>query len=470
MKNSTAPTASDDRPLSEVAKRLIRPAGIVSTAWPSVRDTCSRLGLGFDRWQDGAGRLILAKGADGLYATDTVVISIPRQVGKTYLIGAIIFALCIAKPGTTVLWTAHRVKTSNETYSSLKALARLPKMAAHILKTPGGNDKAIVFRNGSRILFGAREHGFGRGFAKVSIVVFDEAQILTENAVDDMVPSTATVENALVIYIGTPPQKTDPSEHFTTMRREAIEAGDGASETLYIEIGAPDGADPTDVAGYHLFNPSFPRRTSLRAINRMRKNLGPESFLLEGMGIWPGDGPSVMPEWEERAVPGGVPSTRRLVLGVATAADGSRGSIAAAVRTSLGVQVGVVDRRPGTGWLVDEVKRIQREQRAVVTVRAKGAISDLVDDLVDAGVTVDELSEEAYLDACAETRRMVREGGLVHAGHPALTRAVRAARWQKVGQRGRFSAAAGTDISMLEAAVVAASNIEADYDLLGSAY
>ena len=89
--------------LSEVARHVIQPAGIVSTGWPSVRDTCARLGWGFDGWQDGAGRLILAKRADGLYAADTVVMSIPRQVGKTYLIGAIVFALCIIHPNLTVL-------------------------------------------------------------------------------------------------------------------------------------------------------------------------------------------------------------------------------------------------------------------------------------------------------------------------------------------------------------------------------
>jgi hypothetical protein len=49
-----------------------------------------RLGWGFDGWQDGAGRLILAKRGDGMYAADQILVSIPRQVGKTYLFGAIV--------------------------------------------------------------------------------------------------------------------------------------------------------------------------------------------------------------------------------------------------------------------------------------------------------------------------------------------------------------------------------------------
>jgi phage terminase large subunit-like protein len=43
--------------------------------------------------------LILSQRADGEYAADTIVVSIPRQVGKTYLIACIIFALCLMKPG-----------------------------------------------------------------------------------------------------------------------------------------------------------------------------------------------------------------------------------------------------------------------------------------------------------------------------------------------------------------------------------
>ena len=62
------PTRSEPPRLSEVARHLVLPTGIVSTGWPAVRAKCRDLGLGFDRWQDGAGRCILAKRDTGLYA------------------------------------------------------------------------------------------------------------------------------------------------------------------------------------------------------------------------------------------------------------------------------------------------------------------------------------------------------------------------------------------------------------------
>src|SRR5437868_14026577 len=87
-KSGTAP-ATSRRPRSAVARHVVAPEGITSTEWPSVGQTCNRLGWGFDRWQSDAGRLILAKRSDGTYAADTTCLSIPRQVGKTYLVACI---------------------------------------------------------------------------------------------------------------------------------------------------------------------------------------------------------------------------------------------------------------------------------------------------------------------------------------------------------------------------------------------
>ncbi len=95
-----------------------------------MRETCRRLGWEFDGWQDGAGMLTLSQCKDGEYAADTVVISIPRQVGKTYLIGCIIFALCLMKPGLRVIWTAQVKDTALETFDQFLTMAQRPKVKA----------------------------------------------------------------------------------------------------------------------------------------------------------------------------------------------------------------------------------------------------------------------------------------------------------------------------------------------------
>lgn len=271
--------------LSDVARHLVAPSGIASTGWPVVRDTCERLGWGFDGWQDGLGRLILSKRADGLYACERVVISIPRQVGKTYLMGAIVFALCLIFPGLTVIWTAHRVKTARETFNSMAGMATQERVKPHVAAVVRGRgDEAINFANGSRILFGARESGFGRGFADVDILVFDEAQILTDAALDDMLASQNVAENPLTLFTGTPPRPRDPGEVFTMYRQEAIDGE--ADDSLFVEFSADRGCDPGSREQWRKANPSFPHRTPERALLRLKKNLTPDSWMREGLGVW----------------------------------------------------------------------------------------------------------------------------------------------------------------------------------------
>ena len=115
--------ATDRRRLSDVARHVVAPVGITASEWPAVRETCRRLGWGFDGWQDGAAMLALGLRSDGEYAADTTVFSIPRQVGKTYLIGCIIFALCLMKPGLRVIWTAQVKDTALETFGKFEDLA-----------------------------------------------------------------------------------------------------------------------------------------------------------------------------------------------------------------------------------------------------------------------------------------------------------------------------------------------------------
>lgn len=225
VKRQIPRTKGSTRRLSDIARHVVIPEGIVSTGWPAVRDTLAELGITFDDWQQSAAQLILSKDADGFYATTVggCTLSIPRQVGKTYLIGWIAFALCIIQPGTTVVWTAHRSSTAEETFEGMKSMAQTAKVQPHIERTPdNGSETAIEFVNGSRVVFGARERGFGRGFAELDVVVFDEAQILTERSIDDMVPAQNAAKNALTLMIGTPPKPIDPSEVFEDARRAAL--------------------------------------------------------------------------------------------------------------------------------------------------------------------------------------------------------------------------------------------------------
>ncbi|MFC5789677.1 hypothetical protein ACFPPE_07390 [Agromyces tardus] len=258
----------------------------MGSEWPSVRKTCRNLGWDFDGWQDGAAMLVLSLRSDGEYASDTSVFSIARQVGKTYLIACIIFALCLMKPGLKVIWTAQVKDTALETFEKFLDMSQRPKVKPHILRTPQGKgDEAIEFTNGSKIEFGARDSGFGRGRTDVDVLVFDEGQHLSLAALENMGAAQNVADNPLCFVMGTPPRPQDKGEYFQVTRQEAL---DGESDTtLYVEFSADRDADLMDRDQWRKANPSFPKRTTERAMLRLRKKLkNDDSWRREALGIW----------------------------------------------------------------------------------------------------------------------------------------------------------------------------------------
>ena len=274
--------------LSSLARHVIQPSGITATLWPRVNERAKACGIKYDRWQDGLGRLMLAKRADGSFAATVggIVMSICRQTGKTFTVGTMIFILSSLIPNLTVVWTAHRSSTAYQTFLFFKGLAQRKAMRPFIrvVHEPQGRPE-VIFVNGSRIMFGARESGFGRGFDAVDVIVFDEAQILSEKTVSDMIPAAnaSPLHIGLVLYMGTPPKPTDPGEKFTELRRQALA---GEDDMVYVEFSADRDVKSDDRKAWAKANPSYPSRTPESSMLRMKRQLDDDSFRREALGIW----------------------------------------------------------------------------------------------------------------------------------------------------------------------------------------
>lgn len=459
-----------ERKLSDVARHLALPSGLVSHRWPDVFPELYRMGLELDGWQVGLSKAVTALREDGLYACGIggAVISIPRQVGKTFTVGALVFALCLADPGTLVLWTAHRTRTHNETFKSMESLAKRKKVSPFIRAVRKANgEQEIEFTNGSRILFGAREAGFGRGFAKVDVLVLDEAQILTEKAMEDMVPATNAAPNGLVLMMGTPPRPIDPGEVFTGRRNAALDDGD--PDTLYVEFSADDRCDPDDERQWAKANPSYPHRVKRAAILRMRKLLGSvESFMREGLGIWDkrNVGNKAFPTglWDSRKA--SPPSGGRKVFGVKFALDGSHVSLSGAFKPDAAgapIHVEAIRSAPlseGTQWLVDFLVE-RKDEAAQIVIDGKNGVGFLVNALRDEKVSAKAIITPTVDDVVAAhsmVERSLVDGGLTHSGQDDLSLQANAAVKRKIGNNGGFgwdSPADGTSVALLDAMTLA---------------
>ncbi|HEY1177104.1 MAG TPA: DEAD/DEAH box helicase family protein [Phytomonospora sp.] len=462
------------------------PKGAASTGWPAVERKCRDLGIRFRWWQTQVGRIILAKRPDGKYATTVggTGLSIPRQVGKTFLVAAIIFALCLLRPKLTVLWTAHRLSTAEETFKKLQAFAKRKRIAPHVAKVVlGSGEEEIRFRNGSRILFGAREKEFGRGLDEVDVLVFDEAQILTENALDAQVPAanqSRQPEGALMLFMGTPPKPKDPGEVFGRMRSEALSGED--DDTGWVEFGAADNWLPTplpaplsdaDWKQIAKANPSFPEDTPREAILRMRKKLGDDSFLREGGGVW-----------DEDEVTGDLPFKRWLDLADAGAARGTAPVFGLDIADRKAWIAVAWAREDGSTHVMlandgqpvpasragEECKRLTEQWRGPVAVRSGTA----QDELEAAGVRTHPLKAGEFPSACRALADALDSGTIHHGNQPKLNQAVKRVVWRNVGGEGEkaWKLRDAPEVGPLAAATRAfhaVSNRPA-YDLLNSVW
>ena len=465
MPRTSPTTKSGTRKLSEVAKHLVVPGGIVSTGWPAVRRTCSeKLGVTFDDWQDQAGRVILAKREDGSLAAmiDGVGLSLPRQVGKTYLIGSMVFALCVNTPGLLVIWSAHHARTHGETFLAMQGFAGRNKVEPHVKQVfTGSGDEEIRFHNGSRILFGARERGFGRGIPGVDMLIFDEAQILSDRALSNMLATMNTSRFGLQLYIGTPPKPEDMSEAFTRMRAEALAGtlADGA----WIELGAERGADGDDRQQWARANPSYPKRTPAQSILRLKRKLTEGDFRREGLGIW--DSASRTPRvisadtWADlKTEEPPAQDEMATAVGLDRWYDGST-AIAVAWKRDNGthVELEAVDVTQNPAAVVEYLTK-QAGRKIPVYVAGDSPAAALVPDLEAKRVKVRTLTTTNYGKACVGFVDDAEDQQLTHAGQEQLDQALASATKLPIGKAGLWGwdrRSKELDISPLVAATLA---------------
>ena len=466
---ATSPTAGSTPRLSEAARHVVIPKGIVTTAWPRVVQTCGELGVAFDPWQHGIGSIALGKRKNGKYAATVggVVLSIPRQVGKTFLVGMILIALCLLFPGFTVLWTAHRTRTATKTFQTVKAMTSRKKIKPLMLEPRNTNgEQEVRFRNGSVIMFGAREQGFGRGFDEVDAEVFDEAQILTEKALEDMVPAanqSRQESGALLFFMGTPPRPTDPGEEFARRRQKALS---GKTEDLvYVEFSADEDADPDDRKQWERANPSYPSRTPLESMLRMRENLTDDaSFKREALGIWDAvESQAVIPAaiWSAASDEASLP-VDLLSLAVDVSPDRSRASVALAGLRADGkwhveLYQGADEVGDGVAWVAPWIQeRCQRNRIRAVVVDGSSPANSVVEDLSRLKVRTTVMTARDVAQAFGMFYDGITEGAVKHTAQPQVAAALAVAQKRELAGGSAWSRKTSTsDITPIVACTFA---------------
>lgn len=307
--------------------------------------------------------------ADGKYSTTTAGISVPRQNGKNQIIeGREFFGMVIS--GERILHTAHQVKTSKKSFRRLVNLftdKRHPEIVDLVKQIRFTNgEECIELTTGGSIEYSARSRQAARGFDGISLVVFDEAQELTDDQIDAILPtlSASATGTRQIIYAGTPPYPGCPGEVFRRRRENAL--NDPGPHVSWHEwsVAAEKLEDISlgDRTIWAAANPALGYHLSEEFTAEELGSMAPDGFARERLGWW---APrlehkldAAIPEklWDECASDALKPDGKT-AFGVKFTADGAEVCLCGAVIPVEGqARISFIERRPtglGTGWLAD---------------------------------------------------------------------------------------------------------------------
>jgi hypothetical protein len=461
-----------------VARPRVRSVPAYSfTLGPEAVELSAVAGLHLDPWQADAVDDILGEESPGKWAAFESATLIPRQNGKGAILECVELADLFLFGAKLILHTAHEFKTAQEAFRRILFLVdntdMLRKKVARVRTSHG--EEGIELTSGQRLRFLARSGGSGRGFS-ADRVIYDESYELPEETVAASLPTMSARPNPGVIY--TSSAALDKSVVLRRVMARGRREDDRPADPglCYIEYSADPKADLDDREQWASANPAMQvGRIREEFVAKERAAMSDVTFARERLGIVDESKSATvidMAAWDDAVQLDSMPQ-RPVAFALDTSPDGAFTSIAVAGLNAEGrVHVEVVERRRGTGWVVDRVEELRDAWSPTsIVCDPIGPVGSLLPAFGVAGVEITELGMREHAQACglfkqlveapldryAGTPGQVGQQKLAHHGQIGLRAALEAARKRNVGEAGAWlwNRRDDTDISPLVAASLA---------------
>lgn len=426
----------------------------VSTDGEDASILMAEYGNRLDEWQSLIVDCWLGRDESGKYGITSAGLAVPRQNGKNVCLEAREFYGLVVN-GEKILHTAHQVRTSKKSFRRLAAMftdKKHPEIT-DIVKTIRytNGEECIELDNGGVIEFSARSRQAARGFDGISLVVFDEAQELTDDQVEAIMAtlSASSTGTRQLIYTGTPPYPGCPGEVFR--RRRTICLSDAGKHDCWHEWSlAADNLEDVNLGDstlWYMCNPALGIRLSEEFTEEEYRSMSNDGFARERLGWWSpviaSKVETVISEelWNSCASDELKPDGKT-AYGVKFSADGSEVCLCGAVipedgparisliernPTGLGTQwlaswliarykkasCVVIDGRNGVDVLIEKISDTWRVKGSVIRPSAKdmiAAVSTLMDALTEQSVTWYSKQEDLKASALSATKRTIGGG------------------------------------------------------------
>lgn len=426
-------------------------------------DACTLMdafGFQADGWQEDIINDWCARDEDDTPSYLSMGLSVPRQNGKNGCIEIYEFyKMIVCKE--RILHTAHQVKTANKSFQRLCAYftddehPEIRAMVKSIRRTNG--EQGIYLTNGALIEYSARSRGASRGNT-YSVVIFDEAQELTDEQTEALMPTLAASPTGYrqLIYTGTPPGPGSPGTVFGRLRSRCL-SDQSPKKSCWHEWSVDslpiESATFSDVKD-SVFdtNPAMGIRLDLDFTENEFASMSLDGFARERLGWW-----ASTEERVDRVINAGTweaceiapdealsPEDGTVCYGVKFDAKGWMCAISVAVNPQQGPAyvelVDVLDANQASTYLADRLAQNWRKV-AEIAVDGKAGAAAMVQRLQDNGVPgrrIRVCNPGSVIAASSMFVDAVASKTLAHIKSDALDDSVTKSIRRKIGSNGGF--------------------------------
>lgn len=327
-------------------------------------------------WQDWATRIATERRLDDpdQYRYKMVIVTVPRQSGKTTLMGNKNTTRCLMQPKRRVFYTAQTGKDATARWKDLaEAIISSPTMGSKVVLRKAIGSQSLTFPNGSYIQPFAPTpkslHGYTPHDVDVDeLFAFDDAQ--GTDLMGAIGPAQVTLKDRQLWFVST------AGTADSTFLRKWVEDGrqatsDPSSGIAYLEWSQPEGLDP-DNPDHWGFHPAVGHTITIDTLKELHAQFAsaPGEWRRAFMNLWTASSETIidMALIKTRLTAQEPPATSPVTIGYEVAMDRSRSAIYAAwmgvdddgnaVPCVRPVKVGA-----GVDWVAGEVQRIRDELR-----------------------------------------------------------------------------------------------------------
>jgi phage terminase large subunit-like protein len=379
-------------------------------------------------WQQHVNAVANEVTADGGYRYSTIVLTVPRQAGKTTLLGGVKAHRCMTLPDFRAFYTAQTGQAARDTWYEWQRVlsARMP--GRWRFRLSNGEETARWDATG----------GFIRAFPPTpdslhgkqsDLVALDEVwsfDMERGNAITQaVVPTQATRGGRAQLWVvstaGT--ASSDWMRGYVDRGRASLDDPD--SKLAYFEWSAPDDSPHDDPETWARFHPAYGHTISDDTFRTALEQMGEDQFRRGFLNQWPAAATSWRQAWAGLRTGIPIPPDAPVFIAADAPPQLKSATVAAAgIHPDGSIGVEVIDHRGGVEWVLPRLVEIQRRHRSPILIARQGPLGYLIEELQRAGVNVIPVNQTEYSDAVARFQTLVVAGNVIHPNDELLNIAV----------------------------------------------